>query len=237
MTVAASLPQDSTSCVIASFLSGRSCRDVYLALQSPEPITGSNGTSRSVAEIIAKARRRGNERASLVLKEQQVALAQMHPFVESSETAKDGKENEDGYTEEELAMRVPKTVLPWVPCYHPGRSCDSFTGKEGPGPYGDGAWCSCKRSGTWCEPGCGCPLDCTERIKGCDCHRLGKECKVPTEDAKGRSQPGCKCIEYNRECHPELCHGHLEKGCKSMIVQTDKAVVSDNSMRKLRDKG
>jgi hypothetical protein len=124
------------------------------------------------------------------------------------------------FSQSEMVMRVPRAVLPWSPCHHPGRPCNSFNGREDH----KGVHCSCRRNGTWCEPGCGCPVDCSDRFPGCQCAKEGKDCRLPPEDAKGKG--GCPCAEHFRECHVEVCAGHNERKCRLMSLQHGEKVVS-----------
>lgn len=222
--VMGSMTSETTACIFAAFMSRRVCHEVEPILterlrlesrlsQAEDEMGGSirNGSFKKHKRL---------QSGSNVLHEMQTQREIEPPWVAAADT------NE--FSTEELRMRVPRTVLPWQPCYHPGRPCSSFTGKEDPGEDESDPYCTCKRNGTWCEPGCGCPLDCGERFAGCKCAANGKECKGGQEDARGKHQPGCPCIDHMRECHPELCAGHTDKHCKGMAVQADNAIVSNS---------
>ncbi|KAK6538681.1 hypothetical protein TWF694_010255 [Orbilia ellipsospora] len=83
-------------------------------------------------------------------------------------------------SESHLADKRPS----FQPCSHEG-SCD-------PGNPD----CSCSDESVHCEKGCGCLSTCPRRWKGCQC-KNGKSC----------SGERCPCINYNRECDPDLCSG------------------------------
>ena len=216
-TVASMLPENQlTSCTIARFLTRRDCKEVEIALQL---LRDADGT-------LLLPRRKETEASFLQsIQEQQKELSKLHQ-APHHHAANDQPATEEAAAalRSELELRAPRVLLPWVPCYHPGRHCSSFSGKEDAGPDGTTPWCSCKRSGAWCEPGCGCEPDCIDRFKGCDCAKLGKECKAGADDGKGRPLQGCLCLYHMRECHPDLCAGHAEKPCKEMSFATDKVI-------------
>lgn len=229
------------SCVLASYLSLKSCIDVAMAitqekimvsytmawssgrssghLPSPElPDSDSNMTG-SLAHKALLDRHKGKKRKKDHEDARQKDVASGHRYVNPFDDAG------GDVSAAEMRMRVPRAVLPWSPCHHPGKPCSSFTGKED----SSGEHCTCRKNGTWCEPGCGCPVDCSERFPGCECGKEGKECKIGSEDAKGNRIMGCPCQEHFRECHVEICAGHDEKKCRLMSLQDDRAIVSQIS--------
>lgn len=236
-TIAASA---NPSCLLSSYLSQRSCIDVSVAIKndkllapyisasssgrssghlpSPElPDSDSNVTSSAAHKaLLDKHRDKKRKKTKDHEDARQKDVAAGHKYVNPFDDA--GGE----FSAAELRMRVPRAVLPWSPCHHPGKPCNSFTGKE----ELSGEHCTCRRNGTWCEPGCGCPVDCSERFPGCECAKEGKECRVGSEDAKGNKTMGCPCQEHFRECHVEVCAGHDDKKCRLMSLQDDRAVVS-----------
>lgn len=235
-TIAAS---PAPSCLLSSYLSRRSCVDVAMAIEndkilaayttagspgrsggqlsSPElPDSDSNQVTSGPHKSIIEKHRSKRKKVKDHEDERQRDVAAGHRTIDPFE----GEEGE--FSAAEMRMRVPRAVLPWSPCHHPGKPCSSFTGKEdSSGPH-----CTCRRNGTWCEPGCGCPVDCSERFSGCGCAKDGKECKLGTEDSKGNEITGCPCQEHFRECHVEICAGHDDKKCRLMSLQDDRAIVS-----------
>ena len=185
------------TCTVAAFLPGRACFEVHAAL--------------------AKRPCKAIERLPDTVVEEGAAKRQIEPYFEEKDAST--------FSAEEIRNRAPRTVQPWQPCYHPGRACSSFTGTEDAGQDELFPICTCKRNGTWCEPGCGCELDCNERFKGCNCAARGRACKGKSDTSNGRTA-GCPCVEAMRECHRELCAGHRDKVCAAMRFQSDNAVVS-----------
>lgn len=225
------------SCLLASYLTRRTCVDVAMAIKhdkilaafalsgssgrssghlpSPElPDSDSNMTDSAAHKALldkhrSKKRKKDHEDA------RQKDVATGHKYVNPFDDAG------GDFSAAEMRMRVPRAVLPWSPCHHPGKPCNSFTGKED----ASGEHCTCRKNGTWCEPGCGCPVDCSERFPGCECGKEEKECRIGSEDAKGNKTTGCPCVEHCRECHVETCAGHDEKKCRLMSLQDDRAIV------------
>lgn len=236
-TIGESIVGHSTaSCILASYLSNLECWDVAMAIKYDKILdgyTGSNSTGRSSGgghlpspgldidadgdTTITDGRGRGRKRRKKDhedARQEDVQAGNLNiPLIDPT----------GEFTADELRMRVPRTGLPWAPCYHPGKPCSSFTGKE---ERKEGQFCSCRYNGTWCEPGCGCPVDCPERFPGCDCAKEGRDCRSGYEDARGRIVNGCPCAEHYRECHIEVCAGHDEKKCRLMSYQDDRAIVS-----------
>ncbi|KAK9900044.1 SET domain-containing protein [Cystobasidium minutum MCA 4210] len=231
-TIAAS---PAPSCLLSSYLSRRSCIDVSMAMQtdkilaqyaipglngnghlpSPElPDSDSNHTASAAHNSVLDKHRSKRAKTKDHEDARQRDVAAGHKNIDPFE------DKEGEFSAAELRMRVPRAVLPWSPCHHPGKPCSSFTGKED----SSGVHCTCRRNGTWCEPGCGCPVDCSERFPGCDCAKFGKECRLSQEDSKGNKISGCPCQEHFRECHVEVCAGHDDKKCRLMSLQDDRAI-------------
>jgi len=69
-------------------------------------------------------------------------------------------------------------VFQYVPCDHPGRSCNED--------------CICLKSNGFCEKYCKCDSNCPQRFQGCKCKQ-----KCITNS--------CACYLGKRECDPDLC--------------------------------
>ena len=70
----------------------------------------------------------------------------------------------------------------FYPCNHQG-SCEDEQ-------------CLCFESGVHCEKSCLCDGDCERRFPGCKCKKSDGVCS---------SSERCFCVEWNRECDPDLC--------------------------------
>lgn len=88
--------------------------------------------------------------------------------------------------------------------------CNQFTPNEPcrhNGPCDTARACPCFQNGAHCQRNCHCPSKCPRRLRGCRCStgKSGVSCATTK----------CHCVEYRRECDPELC---LSCGCKDELT-------------------
>lgn len=88
--------------------------------------------------------------------------------------------------------------------------CNQFTPNEPcrhNGPCDTARGCPCFENGAHCQRNCHCPSKCPRRLRGCRCStgKSGVSCATTK----------CHCVEYHRECDPELC---LSCGCKDELT-------------------
>lgn len=236
-----------TSCIVSQYMMTRSCADVEFALRERRDRPPSadiefigivKGKKILESENAAAKKRKIEQLQSQHEKQRQRDVG--------AKSTKKRAEDNESFSEMEIRLKMPRTAMPcvllpliddmqadvcwcsWSPCHHPGRSCDSFSGNES----ARDVYCACKRNGTFCDVGCGCPVDCPDRFPGCRCaepkNGSSGTCKAAYEDARGKVIPGCPCAASYRECHPELCAGHEETSgkCKFMMMQDDRQIVT-----------
>ncbi|GAA5857696.1 hypothetical protein JCM1840_000871 [Sporobolomyces johnsonii] len=74
--------------------------------------------------------------------------------------------------------------------------------------------CSCVAGSTFCDSFCGCSRSCSNRHRGCTCHKRGKSAK---ESCCEHSEE-CWCKNTNRACDPAIC-GLPLGSCRNLAIQ------------------